>query len=62
MRPIILGYFLPTITMEINAFSFQIGLRHVLSCLKLGLDPTFHDAGTFGSFGKREQTHKIHVL
>ena len=62
MRPIILGYFLPTITMEINAFSFQIGLRHVLSCLKLGLDPTFHDAGTFDGFGKREQSFFLYLV
>ena len=34
------------------------------SCFKLGLEPTFHDPGTFGGFGKCEQkdTHKIHVL
>ena len=45
MRPIILGYFLPTITMEIETFPFQIGLRHVLNWPKLILDPKFHDAG-----------------
>ena len=42
------------------------GFRHVLSWPKLGLEPKFHDPGTFGGFGKREQTyrqtHKIHVL
>ena len=44
----------------------KIGLRHVLSWPKLGLEPKFHDPGTFGGFGKREQTYtqtdKIHVL
>ena len=44
----------------------KIGLRHVLSWSKLGLEPKFHDIGTFGGFGKRghthRQTHKIHVL
>ena len=44
----------------------KIGLRHVLSWPKLGLEPKFHDPGSFGGFGKREhtdrQTDKIHVL
>ena len=44
----------------------KIGLRHVLSWPKVGLEPKFHDPGTFGGFGKREHTHKhkykIHVL
>ena len=44
----------------------KIGLRHVLSWPKLGLEPKFHESGTFGGFGKREQTHrhtdKIDVL
>ena len=35
----------------------KIGLYHVLSWPKLGLEPKFHDPGTFGGFGKREQTH-----
>jgi hypothetical protein len=35
----------------------KIGLRHVLSWSKLGLEPKFHDPGTFGGFGKRGQTH-----
>ena len=34
----------------------KIGLRHVLSWSKLGLDPKFHDPGTFGGFGKRGQS------
>ena len=34
----------------------KIGLRHVLSWSKLGLEPKFHDPGTFGGFGKREHT------
>ena len=34
----------------------QNGLRHVLSWSKLGLEPKFHDPGTFGGFGKRGQT------
>ena len=43
----------------------KIGIRHVLSWPKLGLEPKFHEVGTFGAFGKRGQTHKtdkIHVL
>ena len=35
----------------------KIGLRHVLSWPKLGLEPKFHEPGTFGGFGKREQTN-----
>ena len=35
----------------------KIGLRHVLRWPKLGLEPTFHDPGTFGGFGKPEHTH-----
>ena len=34
----------------------KIGLRHVLSWPKLGLEPKFHESGTFGGFGKREQS------
>ena len=37
----------------------KIGLRHVLSWPKLGLEPNFHEPGTFGGFGKREQTHTL---
>ena len=44
----------------------KIGLRLALSWAKLGLEPKFHESGTFGGFGNREQTHtqtdKIHVL
>ena len=29
----------------------KIGLRHVLSWPKLGLEPKFQDAGTFSGFG-----------
>ena len=36
----------------------KIGLRHVLSWPKLGMEPKFHEPGTFGGFGKREQTYK----
>ena len=36
----------------------KIGLRHVLSWPKLGLEPKFHDPGTFGGFGKRGHTHR----
>merc|ERR1712154_733189 len=32
----------------------KIGLRHVLSWPKVGLEPKFHDPGTFGGFGNRE--------
>ena len=35
----------------------KIGLRSDLSWPKLGLEPKFHEPGTFGGFGKREQTH-----
>ena len=34
----------------------KIGLQHVLSWPKLGLEPKFHEPGTFGGFGKREHT------
>ena len=34
----------------------KIGLRHVLSWPKLGLEPKFHDPVTFGGFGKRYHT------
>ena len=34
----------------------KIGLRHVLSWPKLGLEPQFHESGTFGGFGKRGQS------
>ena len=43
----------------------KIGLRRVLCWPKLGIEPTFHDPGTFGGFGKQiayKQTDKIHVL
>ena len=33
----------------------KIGLRHVLSWPKLGLEPKFHESGTFGGFGNRER-------
>ena len=33
-----------------------------LSWPKLGLEPKFHEPGTFGGFGKREHTDKIHKL
>ena len=36
----------------------KIGLRHVLSWPKLGLEPKFHEPGTFGGFGKSEQTDR----
>ena len=34
----------------------KIGLRHVLSWPKLGLEPKVHESGTFDGFGKREQS------
>ena len=44
----------------------KIGLRSDLSWPKVGLEPKFHETGTFGGFGKCEQTHthtdKINVL
>ena len=36
----------------------KIGLRSDLKWPKLGLEPKFHEPGTFGGFGKREQTDK----
>ena len=36
----------------------KIGLRHVLSWPKLGLEPKFYESGTFGGFGKREHTDR----
>ena len=36
----------------------KIGLRSDLSWPKLGLEPKFYDPGTFGGFGKREQTDR----
>ena len=36
----------------------SIGLRPVLSCPKLGLEPKFHDHGTFDGFGKHGQTDR----
>ena len=42
--------------------NFENRARHVLSWLKLGLEPRFHDPGTFGGFGKRGHKDKIHVL
>ena len=47
-------YGAPPLKMEIS----KIGLRHVLSWPKLGLEPKYHEPGTFGAFGKREQTHR----
>ena len=38
--------------------TLKIGLRSDLSWPKVGLQPKFHDSGTFGGFGKREQTHR----
>ena len=34
----------------------KIGLRLALSWAKLGLEPKFHDPGSFGGFGKRGQS------
>ena len=34
----------------------KIGLSHVLSWPKLGLEPKLHDTGTFVVFAKREQS------
>ena len=36
----------------------KIGLSHVLSWPKLGLEPKFHEPGTFGGFGNREHTDR----
>ena len=35
----------------------RIGLCSDLSWPKLGLEPKFHEPGTFGGFGKREHTN-----
>ena len=40
--------------LEINIS--KIVLRHVLSWPKLGVESDFHEAGTFGGFGKRAQS------
>ena len=34
----------------------KIGLRSDLSWAKVGLEPKYHEPGSFGGFGKREQT------
>merc|ERR1712102_59091 len=36
----------------------KIGLRSDLSWPKVGLEPIFHEPGTFGGFGKCEQTNR----
>ena len=36
----------------------KIGLRSDLSWPKVGLEPKFHDPGSFGGFAKRGQTHR----
>ena len=36
----------------------KIGLRSDLSWPKLGLEQNLHEPGTFGGFGKREQTNR----
>ena len=36
----------------------KIGLRSDLIWPKLGLEPKFHDPGTYGGFGKCEQTNR----
>ena len=38
--------------------NLKIGLRHVLSWPKLGLEPKCHDPGPFDGFVKRGQTHR----
>ena len=46
----------------LKIYILKIRLRHVLSSPKLGLEPEYHDPGTFAGFGKRTQTQKIYVL
>ena len=36
----------------------KIGLRSDLSWAKVGLEPKYHDPGSFNGFGKREQTYR----
>jgi len=36
----------------------KIGLRSDLSWPKVVLEPKYHEPGTFGGFGKREQTNR----
>ena len=36
----------------------KIGLRHVLSWPKIGLEPKYLESGTFGGWEKRGQTHR----
>ena len=43
---------LPPLKIKIS----KIGIRHVLSWPKLGLQPKLQDPGTFGGFGKRYHT------
>ena len=50
----------PLESVKINIL--KIGLRSDLSWPKLGLEPTFHEPGTFGGFGKREQLSFILYL
>ena len=55
---------------QLIARTHSHGLRHILNWSNLGIEPKFHDAGTFGGFGRRAQTDskthiqtdKIHVL
>ena len=49
-----LGYIGAPLKIKIS----KIGLRSDLSWPKLGLEPKFHEPGTFGGFGKREQTDR----
>ena len=51
-----------SICIALNKISYEkkkmlkIGLRSDLRWPKLGLEPKFHDPGTFGGFGKCEQS------
>ena len=46
----------PVVPVEIKIL--KIGLCSDLSWPKVGLEPKFHKPGTFGGFGKREQTNR----
>ena len=40
----------------------KIGLSSDLSWPKLGLEPKFHEPGTFGGFGKHEQSFILYLV
>ena len=55
-KPTTTKHIFKTRIMALESIKIQIGLHHVLSWPKLGLEQKFHEAGTFGGFGKRAQS------